>query len=120
MGKVELKIKKPDWAFEALPRIFSDEVTITIAAKLNDWFNENVEPVNKILRNAIAVTTANAYDWNVESAINATHKALLINIEPIKKESAKDVLEALLRIVPRAHSEYSAVVRRAKKVLDEN
>lgn len=83
-----MKIERPDW-YEVL-----EVKTIANIYKthLNRAWDKAVGPVNKMLSDGVEVTTANGSDWNDEYAINLTHKALLINIEPIKEESAEDIL----------------------------
>lgn len=74
------KIKKPDW------------FGLTIG-ELNDWFDERVEPVNRMLGEAVEIGIARENDgkWFTHYGYE-THTALLINIQPVKKESVDDVL----------------------------
>ncbi len=59
--------------------------------QLDTWFDENVEPINKILAEAVEVTGLNKGDgWGWFSGDSTrdsdTHKALLICIEEIEKK----------------------------------
>ncbi len=59
---------------------------------LEDWFRENVTPVNEMLSEGMEVFACNTQEgWHL-SAINPTDKALVICVKEIKKESAEDVL----------------------------
>ncbi len=71
------------------------------------WFNEHVEPINRMLSEGIEVWSDDWGDFKGEHmwsdkedscvALNMnTHKALLINIQPLKKETAEDVLRDLV------------------------
>lgn len=48
-----------------------------------------------------------------------THRALLINIEPIKKDTAEDVLRDWLGNQDRSHEQWQKLRARAKAVLGE-
>jgi len=92
-----MKIERPDW-LNLLP--MSDT---HIRSALNEWFTEHVEPINKMLSEGVSVTGYQndiATVWRDErsNCKNGTHKALLINIEPIKQETCADVLRDLVKI----------------------
>lgn len=63
-----------------------------------DWreIEEKIKYINKLLKDGVEVTTANGADWNSEGASNLTHKALLINIQPIKQKTREDMVIELL------------------------
>jgi len=68
----------------------------------NTWFDERIRPLNEMIEKGVDVqgiitdkyTSKPTFIWN-DSSI-ATHKALLINIEPIRHESAIEVLRELV------------------------
>lgn len=94
----DLKIKRPVWYGDAC--ILNNHDT----KLLNRWFDETIEPLNKLLDGAVEVSGQTHGEWGyfseqVEDNTIATHKALLINIEPIKKETREEKLEAILRLI---------------------
>lgn len=108
-----MKIERPLW--EALPDIEADSWTVA----LNRWFQEKVEPINKMLDEA-AVVYGNGIKnvWSEGQLGHDTHKALLIQIEPIKKETAEDVLRYILKTYGKEHPDNQDDWReRAKAVL---
>ena len=88
------KIERPDWMkMWARPGKFTNSY--------DEWFDENIKPFNDALESAVEVNCAKfSDDWNCSEYIlptdEWTHKALLINIEPIKQETAEDVLRELV------------------------
>ena len=99
-----------------------------------DWFDQCVEPVNKMLSEAVEVVSFSPwaganYTWmdrgdykkcDIKEDIH--HKALLINIEPIKKETAEDILRDILEdsyIGENYNDIYNDLKKRAKKVLEK-
>ena len=115
-----MKIERPDWVnFVGLPKEYEDT--------MDDWFSDNVEPINKMLDGAETVYGENDDCWFTRDAGNFetnTHKALLINIEPIKKETAEDVLRDLYDVLRDLYNdpgiaEADEFWERAKKVLGE-
>lgn len=82
---MKLQIEKPDWhKMICAKNGYWVPIQESYVKELHQWFQENVEPINKILSEAIEVTSSNGNDWNDEAAINLTHKAILINIQKIK------------------------------------
>lgn len=131
-----MKIERPNWLNDIIPSDYDpvdNKLKITDPIKcfnslllhLNHWFDNSVEPVNKMLSKRIRVYTTkgnhsidlNAY-WSPYTMGYDTHEALLINMQLIKKETAEDVLRDLLKIEPRTHSEYSRLVERARVILE--
>jgi hypothetical protein len=124
------KIKKPTLIYSRY-----DGRDWTPLEHVRDWFNYHVEPVNDALANGVEVTkftnepcSPATSDW-VESkdirghmrGMTAVHKALLINIEPIKiKDTAEDVLRDFIVDweTNRGESPIS-LYDRAKKVLED-
>ena len=55
------------------------------------WWQRECEPVNKMLEEAILVYGQNSKDGNTwcSDYTKAPYRALLINIEPIKKDTAE-------------------------------
>ena len=92
------------------------------------WFDEHVEPINKMLSEGVEVYGSNNRPldgWNQKSYESTTHKALLINIEPIKKETKGEACERLLsdwlKCAPLAKMSRNevSIFQEAKAVLDE-
>jgi hypothetical protein len=84
-----MKIERPNWYIDY--DFYSRD-------HFDKWFNENVEPINEMLSKGIEV-----YNWEEvwHPKLDAyddkpTSKALLINIEPIKQETAEDMLRRIL------------------------
>jgi len=71
----------------------------------DEWFDTNITPINEAIDNAIEVRK---FDEEVNSCNNVwfadkgafseddTHKALLIGIEPIKQETALNLIDEIL------------------------
>lgn len=107
-----MKIERPDWnGFFGI----SDKLGVEA------WFNDKVEPINKMLSEGVEVFVPKDFKdpdggfWGKNKQSFDTHKALLINIQPIKKETAEDVLRDILEnevLTPGGATE-----RRAKAVL---
>lgn len=94
----ELEIEEPD---------FHDANKID-GKDFRDWFQENVEPTNKLLREGVEVTgqipngELKEAEWGSTVYGNDcdTHKALLINIKPIKQKTREEkAIELLEEIV---------------------
>ena len=98
---------------------------------LNKCWDTHVEPVNKMLSEGVEVDgvwdTTNIPDIVCRFGTtedNPTHKALLIQIEPIKKETAEEILAEL---IDRYHPDdydgtdksFFELITRAKKVLGD-
>ena len=117
-----MKIEKPFWflsfGFEGKKH-----------DKIDRWFDEHVEPVNKMLAEGVEVwgyppseSAKEDHIWGVQKDEHLTHKALLINIQPIKKETAEDVLKELVQNWSRTSGtdcDIGRLVDKAKAVLDE-
>ena len=114
-----MKIDRPDWyKIAATPWNNINETT------LNEWFDEFVEPINKMLSEAVQVygyiedgkpKYYSSYTWG--DSIKES-KALLINIQPIKKETAEDVLREISKMEEGQYV-YPSLLKRVKAVLDE-
>ena len=111
------KIERPGWAIPIVdvnsPKRCTLEMANNIETNLtygeaSDWFNKNIEPINKLLESAVEV-----YQWPDESSWISNFnfvsgedvkqmckkKALLINIEPIKKETTKPTFDEMKQIL---------------------
>lgn len=68
--------------------------------EFKEWFDEHVEPVNKLLSEGVEVyydiDEQDGYFWHERKYLESEKKALLINITEIKKETAEDVLNDLV------------------------
>jgi hypothetical protein len=106
----------PDSGMERISHIKSKD--------FKEWFDNCVEPINKILAEGVEVT---CYKEHYEERVKwcaseimldcKTHKALLINIQPIKEETAEGVLRDILNSDTLIRSELAV---RARRVLDGN
>jgi hypothetical protein len=86
------KIERPNW-----PK-FLYNIEGTSEFDFGEWFNTHIEPINKALDKAVEVYGWGRDDganWSKDSLRSESHKALLINIEPIKQESFAAVLEEI-------------------------
>ena len=95
-----MKIKKPHWFDEAgdLPTgIFELPSTKISHQDFILWWKDQVEPVNKILSEGVEVVATGAeFSWYGAAEVARVgynyephHKALLINIQPVKKQLEK-------------------------------
>lgn len=120
-----MKIEKPRWA-EKLLRLNNSDIGFSKAQDqwLNEWFQEYIEPINKMLGEAVEVYADEAFTNGgsiyLKDYAGQGYKALLINIEPIKKETAEDVLRYFVEGVQAGGKWDSAeLYERAKAVLGE-
>jgi len=116
-------IERPDWknitvhSTQVGGWYCSDEIN----KNLNDWFDKHVEPINKMLSKAVEVQSGNkeSLHWSAYDVREATHKALLINIEPIVKDTVEIVLRDMTNtLINGTEHDFKAVLERAKKVLE--
>lgn len=130
-----MRIEKPDWRAPFGIKVADSMLPII----LNGWFQSKVEPINKMLAEGVAVNAFKITETMTDSEKQSvgmwtcgewddgrdTHKALLINIKPIKKETAEDVLRDIVGLLdPGCNLEGSKEYRikqwkRAKAVLEE-
>lgn len=118
------KIKRPYWDLTGL---VDWQLKGSVFTK---WFDENIEPINRALDEAVKVYAhkafetdeeGNVYYWGKDPSVGDKYKALLINIEPIKKETAEDVLRDIVEdnYLNKRHDEiYKDLKKRAKAVLE--
>lgn len=117
-----MKIERPDWAYEGA---FPANNDLEYAENcLNEWFDKHVEPINKMLSEGVEVYGFQGPEGYAMEQFHSketdTHKGILINIEPIKKETAEDVLRDIVRDCDNAGIEsMEDYYNRAKKVLGE-
>lgn len=118
-----MKIEKPDWYKLTHSKVYPFEV-------LDQWFQENVEPVNKMLEDAVEMV-GDAEDFSCGSWIrrngqvstDRTHKALLINIQEIKPKTREErAIELLGEIIAEhdrfPHSLRGNTIQKAKQILE--
>lgn len=122
-----MKIKKPDF------NEYQD-MNHNLGPKdaFEKWFDTHVQPVNEMLEAGVeidCVKYSNAGWTGAQTWQNTdpTHRALLINITEIKKETAEDVLRDFVYNLERAPKSSSvneqqlfALQDRAKAVLDRS
>jgi hypothetical protein len=125
-----MKIERPDW--RELHK-HSNRAFILLAkdvTHLNQWFNENVQPVNDALANGVEVTgykeVVDGYFFGEQKYSHSDLKALLINIEPIKRKTREEKLEEFVEIVSDIMvgkaDEFKGsdiIIREAKKLLED-
>jgi len=95
---------------------------------LNKWFDEHVEPINKMLSEGEMIYgyMNHGVFWKrpeEPSQRETTHTALLINIQPIKKETAEDVLRDYFdyaKFLTFGNPKAKLLFERVKKVLGES
>ena len=97
-----MKIERPSFLPNPYcPDIYPEE-SKRLCQLFIDWFDIHVTPINKMLSEGVEVygsmKTKNK-TWTPENNLGCLqdHKALLINIQPIKKETAEDVLRAYIK-----------------------
>lgn len=115
-----MRIEKPNWP--------GSEWLGGMSERFNAWFDKEVEPINGLLSEGGEVYGENDGCWFDDGAqderIN-THKALLINIQPIKKDTANTLLKDLVQGFFNANTleDESALLKdialRARDVLDD-
>ena len=88
------------------------------------WFTEHVEPINKMLdEGKVLYGDPENCGWSevkIDDSIQYNHKALLINIQPIKKKEAKDLLHEMIKMIEAGVTpgEGSLWYKYAKELLD--
>jgi len=97
-----MRIEKPDWKNKCLSERVKGDSLLSCLAALDYWFEDNVAPVNKMLSAGVEVYHDRRlgdclWETDEKENITNTHTALLINIQPIKKETAEDVLRYLIK-----------------------
>ena len=116
---MKLKIERPDY--------LAAQDGSTWTERFDKWFDENVEPINLMLSEGVEVRSDYCnLSWAVQGSDYygqeyMTHKALLINIQPIKKERAEDVLRDFLAWDEGDGHDDSIkeIIKRAKAVLGD-
>lgn len=102
----KMKIERPDW-YPMLgigngPR-YTERVS---REKLDQWFDNHIEPINKMLADGVEVYGYNDVSVEYEGegwcfaqseAPNDTHKALLVDIQSIRKKSREQQLEEFVK-----------------------
>jgi hypothetical protein len=98
-----MRIERPDWNDFIMGTVPFDSRQLD---GLDKWFDQNVEPVNRMLESGVEVygdkdNTQGTWvmseeDGDVNACESDTHKALLINITPIVKDTAESLLRDLI------------------------
>jgi hypothetical protein len=120
------EIEKPDWEM-----LCDMNLTSHARYELDRWFHRNIEPINKMIREAKEVTgwldnpNEKLFFGEVHSS-DDTHKAYLIGIEPIKKkDTSDDLLRDCLRHMKHwdkgmtKSSIQSELINRIEKLLEQ-
>ena len=123
-------IERPIWAKLIEFQTHQNGETSYRPQRLDYWFDQNVKPLNEAIRNGAkaygARYSTDPKEWIWDTTSNPlggkTHTALLIGIEPIKQETALDVLKEYIEGTERFlgwkdHDEYRAWKKRAKAVI---
>ena len=108
-----MKIKKPHYD-GFYPSLYGDTV-------FEAWYNEVCEPINKMLSEGVEVCGYVTEDHvsmheNHNAGSSDTHKALLINIEPIKQDSVEQFLKDIIQ--DENIESIGSLRSRAKKLLE--
>lgn len=97
-------IKKPNWGYGYfIPEYTYKIIDCSVDAQedFNTWWKNEVEPLNDMLAQGVEVY-ADSFEDNYpiyfKDRAGSGKKALLINIQEIKKESAEDVLRDFLSV----------------------
>jgi len=117
--KIMKKIERPDWGKLIYVNWHDKSVSWY---EIDWWFKTHIKPLNKAIDEALEVNLIKeenmVHDLNFDVKKTNTHKALLINITPIVKDTAESVLRDILEngiLTPNGATEM-----RAKKVLGES
>lgn len=91
--------------------------------QFENWWHREVEPINKMLSEGVEVTGCvppgeKETLWSHKGISKDTHKALLINIQPIEKDTPEKVLRDWLKCSGESYEYIKELELRAKKVLD--
>lgn len=113
------KIERPDFKY-----ILKKYNSTIVLSKLDDWFDENIVPINKMLEDAVEVYGfKNENTWKIDNDNEYdgwTAKAILTNIQPIKKETAEDILRELLpALKDLKDAYYERVSKRIEELINE-
>lgn len=133
---MKLKIERP--RFKSLIAFKPEK---TIADIFNEWFDENVQPINDLLEKSVQVYSCKACEYEPMDVWKTSpedhvdedgtkwctdYKGLLINVQPIKKDTVEDVLRDMIsrydgtlatkHLVPVQSAD---LIKRAKALLDE-
>lgn len=119
-----MKIDRPKWTELGLWDLQHGELKLDYSL-LDDWFDHNVEPINKIISEGQKVKGNFRHSFGGKPEIlwgtsPFTHEALIINAQPIKKETAEDVLKEMIKLFEsREAFSTQDLVDKAKNVLNE-
>lgn len=93
-----MKIEQPNWT----NIMGMTKPNSHYESRLRWWFEEHVEPINKMLAEGVEVAgdevDKDTWIWGSHYMDDGCEKkALLINIQPIKKETAEEVLRDYIK-----------------------
>lgn len=94
MKKSDLEIERPRFYHKLINGVDTKEDVIT-KVDFHLWWTEQVEPLNKILREGTLVISSGNQLWkphNGEFLVHGFQIGLLINAKPVVRESPEDVL----------------------------
>ena len=120
------RIEQPNWFEDGWVQTVSggERRAYVTQEQLTSWWKTQVEPVNKQISEGTVVyqlmhPDCSEGDWfQYPKQKHVTHTALLINIQPIKKETAEDLVRDIANGVYILEID-SDIRRRAKELLDE-
>lgn len=93
--------------------------------QLNKWFDQNIKPLNKLISEGLEVQKVDGYAWDTPDKFSdktigpITHKALLIGIQPIKKETPSELIDKALKELGVPDGFYPQPVANAVKILED-
>ena len=92
------RIERPDWGQLINQNCRCGSCTVDWN-NLIHWFAAEVKPMNKLIEDATPVygrDDGQSSFWSLFSGRESTHRAYLIDVRPIKQESAEDVLRDII------------------------
>lgn len=97
-----------------------------VNAAFKIWFKHHVEPINKVLAEGVEVYGKSGLLGSWAKDFEGNHKALLIKIEPIKEDTAEDILRDYVKLCNDADSNphvsyregFDNLFLRSKKLLE--
>ena len=135
---MKLEIEKPAWTPN--PDEVYGALQVLTLTDFNKWFTENVEPINKLLREGVEVyynysysndIGAREYFWHESHVPSDEKKALLINITETKPKTRVEKLEECLENMLNMNiimnsddgivqsSKYDSIIGQAKALLGQ-
>lgn len=120
---MKLKIEKPDFQEIASQHCSDGHLRSIDFSKIDAWFAETIEPINKLLAEAEELFGTDDgcwFDSNSQDFNTNTHHGYIIGVEPLKKETAADVLREIYDAIDNRCIVTDSLMLRAKRVLGDS